>query len=283
MNKTHKTLMIILISLIIIIAFIIASLFLFNKKFSSNKNEQENSNSSPGLSKEEIDFAKGIIPYFGQYQANIYQLGDFTLDTLPNELALLLAWNNLGYNDYEYDDYSNLEDEHFKPNNNGGAIISVSQNEMKESIATLFGTAFKYKDTNFKDEGIYPSFSYSNTIGNITYNNGIYTANWTESGGGNTDSIYEVIDSFEKIENGYKVYVKTAYVHSDENSIIYSDCDFENKKLLNEVTTFDEIPNNDVIDEYIKEHKDLFTAYSYTMLYDENLSHYYLSEFHTEK
>ena len=152
--------------------------------------------------------------------ASMYKVGEFNINNIPNDLVLRLGW----------DKAQNKEtlDETLKQ--------TLTKDAMKQSITNIFGDKLKYKDEQFKQidvETFHNYGGYTDNMGIIEYNNGTYTANVFQGGGGDVPFIHQEAEKVLKNGNKVEVYVKTAFIDTefiestfDFEYIIYKNFDF---------------------------------------------------------
>lgn len=264
----------------------------------TSKNTVESTNLDVG---EEINIndsvAKKIIDKlnFDTYaKASIYKVGEFTINTIPNDLILRLGWDKINSSN------KSILDDVFKE-------IATSE-AMKESIANIFGTKVKYTDNSFEKIDVakfYNYQGYTGTMGIITYDNNLYTSNLFQGGGGDLPFIHEELQKIVKYNDKMEVYVKTTFVDteyvgdsiSDFYYIMYKDFDFNTNNFKEQLakTTESDFTKSYSDDEYngqqifLKPNQEVskissnLNTYVYTFELDNATGEYYLSGFNIYK
>ena len=195
---------------------------------------------------------------------NIYENVGKTTDTFSNEFKLLLGWNNLKITSPDDERVTNAGTENAK--------VTVSKEEMEESIKSIFGSNVKYTDETFDNTENKPFWQSRSTAGIVEYSNGVYTAKFVEGGGSDYPYIGETIEKAIQYNDKVEIYVKTGFCVPNENGdvTIYSDFDMKNEvgKLSNDL----DMPN----DEDILSKLD---AYVYIFDLDNTTGEYYFAGF----
>lgn len=235
---------------------------------SSNENV-EHLNLNDKLVKNLIEKTK-----FDMYvKANMYKIGEFTKDTIPNDLIL-----RVGFSKLEFDYW----DEKYEENQ----IIEFSKEEMDNEIKSVFGD-IKYTHQTFEnilddlEEGGFDWDAY--VIDEINYKDGTYFAYFLFGGGGYYSDIQEHPYKAESINNGERIniYVKTAfagYSLDDAYEVgVYHSYDFTNNKFVTPLYYLNEGYPEDLLEEYDKYEKYL-ESYVYTFEKQAD-GNYYLSGF----
>lgn len=215
--------------------------------------------------------------------ASIYQVGDFDLETIPNDLILRLGWSKIDYDDR-------------KTNSNKQ---TVSEKTMKKSIAELFGSKLQYENKTFNNIDVETFSEYNENVGDIEFANHVYTANFLEGGGGDMPFIYQQVEQATQTGNTIKLFVKTAFIDTeyDENTegfnyFVYRD--FKNDQFVEKV--LDTTDEKFLAPEFDYNHAitvqpnsemagvlDKLDRYSYTFSLDEASDEYVLTSFSKEK
>ena len=184
--------------------------------------------------REKIDFSK-----FGVLE-EVYKYGAFTLETIPNDLILDIAWNKLEGEIYA--DFHGQDNEHIKNAGKEDAAFTVSKEEMKKSIESIFGKNIKYTDSTFKNP--YPKTFYvaKCTSETVKYEDGKYIAGFIEGGGAEYPFISESVEKAIKHDDKIEIYVKTTFVTGlleDESGNAsreyYADFDFDKNQFINKI------------------------------------------------
>ena len=143
-----------------------------------------------------------------------------------------MAWDRI-----EFDDDAMTQD--FK--------LIASNQDMSNSVKSLFGDHFTYKNESFEniDSQIFDCYNLNQGI--IEYSNDSYIAQCLEGGGGSAPYISEVAQKAVRCDDEIKIYVKTAFVDTDYNeekdsfyNYFYSDFDFKNEEFTNQIKVIDE-------------------------------------------
>jgi len=243
-GKSKKIIYVIILTLILlIIALVIYKISTKSKEVDTNENtnieeiaiinESESTNSedlSIELNKND-DIVKELAKKldFKTYAiASIYKVKDFNLDTIPNDLILRLAWANIDENDKVIEDDKQI----------------ATKETLNNSVKNIFGTKTKYSDNTFTNIDVLKFSGYNENIGDITYADNKYIANYVEGGGGDTPFIYQYIDKAIKNKDEIKIYVKTAFVditsfneaQYEYTYTIYKNFDNEKSEFSDKVT-----------------------------------------------
>ncbi len=243
-GKSKKIIYVIILTLILlIIALVIYKISTKSKEVDTNENtnieeiaimkESESTNSedlSIELNKND-DIVKELAKKldFKTYAiASIYKVKDFNLDTIPNDLILRLAWANIDENDKVIEDDKQI----------------ATKETLNNSVKNIFGTKTKYSDNTFTNIDVLKFSGYDENIGDITYADNKYIANYVEGGGGDTPFIYQYIDKAIKNKDEIKIYVKTAFVditsfneaQYEYTYTIYKNFDNEKSEFSDKVT-----------------------------------------------
>lgn len=227
-------------------------------------------------------------------QASIYKVGSFNLDTIPNDLILRMGWGITNKDEEKTLNYSDELREMEK------CTQTMTKEVMEKRIKSLFGTNVKYTDASFVNIETETFENYNLNKGKIVYSNNLYTASYTEGGGGILPFIHESVQKVLKYQNKVEIYVKTAFVDTDYQSdsqrymfIVYSDFDFDNNKFQNEIikqseeefyenyksTTSLDTSNHSTINSI----KNKLNTYVYTFKIDKETGEYYLDSFNKAK
>ena len=216
--------------------------------------------------------------------SSIYNVKNFDSTNIPNDLILRLGWSKISP-----EDKTIIKD---------NEIIhqTATKQTLNNSIKNIFGK-INYTDTSFNNTNINTFSGYHENIGEITYSNNLYTANYVEGGGGDVPFIYQQLEKIIKYNNKIDIYVKTAFVDTkyDENLddfkyIIYSDFNNNtfNTKLLE--TTSKEFSNNQNLEQIsTRENKTIsnvlnkLNTYVYSFELDNSTQKYYLTSFYKFK
>lgn len=243
-GKSKKIIYVIILTLILlIIALVVYKISTKSKEVDTNENtnieeiaiinESESTNSedlSIELNKND-DIVKELAKKldFKTYAiASIYKVKDFNLDTIPNDLILRLAWANIDENDKVIEDDKQI----------------ATKETLNNSVKNIFGTKTKYFDNTFTNIDVLKFSGYNENIGDITYADNKYIANYVEGGGGDTPFIYQYIDKAIKNKDEIKIYVKTAFVditsfneaQYEYTYTIYKNFDNEKSEFSDKVT-----------------------------------------------
>ncbi len=143
--------------------------------------------------------------------ASIYNLGEFNTNNIPNDLVLRLGWDKAKN----------------KATLNETLKQTLTKDAMKQSITNIFGDKLSYEDEDFKQidvETFHDYGGYTDNMGMIKYNDGTYTANLFQGGGGDVPFIHQEIEKVEKNGDKVELYVKTAFIDTE---YIESTLDFE--------------------------------------------------------
>lgn len=245
-GKSKKIIYVIILTLILlIIALVIYKISTKSREVDTNENintnieeiaimnESESTNSedlSIELNKND-DIVKELAKKldFKTYAiASIYKVKYFNLDTIPNDLILRLAWANIDKNDKVIEDDKQI----------------ATKETLNNSVKNIFGTKTKYSDNTFTNIDVLKFSGYNENIGDITYADNKYIANYVEGGGGDTPFIYQYIDKAIKNKDEIKIYVKTAFVditsfneaQYEYTYTIYKNFDNEKSEFSDKVT-----------------------------------------------
>lgn len=218
-------------------------------------------------------------------QGSIYKVGSFNLDTIPNDLILRMGW---GIANKDEEKTINDSDELRETDK---STQTMTKEVMKKRVKSLFGTNVKYTDASFVNTDAETFCGHGITEGEIIYSNNLYTASYDVSGGDIIPFIHESIQKVLKYEDKVEIYVKTAFVDTDDYLmlVIYSDFDFNNNKFQNEIiriseeefcknytyTTSLDTSNHSTINSI----KNKLNTYVYTFKIDKETGEYYLDSF----
>lgn len=220
--------------------------------------------------------------------ASIYKVKEFNLDTIPNELILRLAWASIDENDKKLVEDSEVYKQ------------TATKETFDNSVKNIFGKNIKYYDATFTNIDVLKFNGYNENIGDITYADNVYIANYVEGGGAYLPFIYQYIDKAIKNGDEIKIYVKTAFIDVtafDEAQYeftysIYKNFDNEKSEFTDKIT---DISVTDFNNKYITEgyrsisfnnNEELtnnLNSYVYTFKFDNSTERYYLSEFSNVK
>ncbi len=227
-----------IIIIILLVAFIALGIYTYTTKntkvetnyISNDNNEEyqkaeteiasttENQTEIANEKTEELDvtdnLSKSLIEKisFNTYAtASMYKLGEFNTNNIPNDLVLRLGWDRAKN----------------KVTLNETLKQTLTKDDMKQSITNIFGDKLSYKDEEFKQidvETFHDYGGYTDNMGIIKYNNGTYTANLFQGGGGDVPFIHQEVEKILKNGDKVEVYVKTAFIDTE---YIESTLDFE--------------------------------------------------------
>lgn len=216
--------------------------------------------------------------------SSIYNVKNFDSTNIPNDLILRLGWSKISP-----EDKTIIKD---------NEIIhqTATKQTLNNSIKNIFGK-INYTDTSFNNTNINTFSGYHENIGEITYSNNLYTANYVEGGGGDVPFIYQQLEKIIKYNNKIDIYVKTAFVDTEYDKniddfkyIIYGDFNNNtfNTKLLE--TTSKEFSNNQNLEQIsTRENTTLsnvlnkLNTYVYSFELDNSTLNYYLTSFYKFK
>lgn len=217
--------------------------------------------------------------------ANIYQIGNFDENTIPDDLKLRIGWAKL-----------KEENKFHAKQATGESIIVVEKSAMEQSVKEVLGTQVKYKDMSFDNSNTKEFAEYSETRGIITYDGENYTGkvnSATEEG--NLAFAYQEIQKVVQYDNEIAIVVKTAFVRQENNQyIIYQDFNenFENRLMeiasdeLFKNASFNKITGEGSIavskNAALNNIRNELNTYKYTFLKDDSTGEYYLKEFGKE-
>ena len=123
--------------------------------------------------------------------SSIYNVKNFDSTNIPNDLILRLGWSKISP-----EDKTIIKD---------NEIIhqTATKQTLNNSIKNIFGK-INYTDTSFNNTNINTFSGYHENIGEITYSNNLYTANYVEGGGGDVPFIYQQLEKIIKYNNKIK-------------------------------------------------------------------------------
>ena len=217
--------------------------------------------------------------------ANIYQIGNFDENTMPDDLKLRIGWAKL-----------KEENKFHAKQATGESIIVVEKSAMEQSVKEVLGTQVKYKDMSFDNSNTKEFAEYSETRGIITYDGENYTGIVNDTTGeGNLAFAYQEIQKVVQYDNEIAIVVKTAFVRQENNQyIIYKDFNenFENRLMeiasdeLFKNASFNKITGEGSIavskNAALNNIRNELNTYKYTFLKDDSTGEYYLKEFRKE-
>ena len=217
--------------------------------------------------------------------ANIYQIGNFDENTMPDDLKLRIGWAKL-----------KEENKFHAKQATGESIIVVEKSAMEQSVKEVLGTQVKYKDMSFDNSNTKEFAEYSETRGIITYDGENYTGIVNDTTGeGNLAFAYQEIQKVVQYDNEIAIVVKTAFVRQENNQyIIYQDFNenFENRLMeiasdeLFKNASFNKITGEGSIavskNAALNNIRNELNTYKYTFLKDDSTGEYYLKEFRKE-
>lgn len=227
--------------------------------------------------------------YFKDYvEASIYKVGNFTRETIPNDLILRLGFAKA---------IEKLEKDQKQINTINDSYDTISKSEVEKEIKELFGNDITYKHDKFINidvetfNGFYPIRDV------VRPGDSEYEFAYIEGGGLDCpqihQEIYDVIESDNKIE----LKVKVAFIDIADNSEagnvlydFYKSFNFKSDKFENKLIT---ILSDDYLECYgtwyansykpnesLKSIIDKLDTYSYIFEKNNETGEYYLSEFH---
>ena len=212
---------------------------------------------------------------------NIYENIGVSADNMSNELKLELAWNNIAFEN------KNGEWDKTKVFNVGTekSYATISQEEMKKSLESLFGTNVKYTDATFENNETQPFWTCRNTKGTVKYQNNKYTSNFVEGGGAGYPYIDEHIKKVIKYDDKIEIYVVTAFCTVNEENateadiLIHSDYNKATKKIENLVDhyngKFEGADTEEKFDlAFINKYEEKLHTYKYTFNLDNKTGGY---------
>ncbi len=226
--------------------------------------------------KEKITFAPNVI-------ASIYNAEPFSTSTIPNDLKLRLGWSKV-----------KNEDKLKSINEKNEEVEAIEKDTMEESIKNILGHQVKCKHEDFENTNISTFSTYAQNKGTIYYSDALYKSiGNTNIEDGIAPLIYQEIEKVVKYNEKVIVYVKVAYMDTDENKYVvykdFNDNKFEEK--LSELTP-EELFGDIALNKYNGEGtvsanpnsaldsiRDQLDTYKYTFTLEQQTGKYYLSKF----
>ena len=252
-----------------------------------NEDENTGDESEPPIvqeEKEEINIndkiAKNILDKFdfnSEVLSNLYEVGEFSKDNIPNYLILRTAFA-----------YASLDDSGKQVDKGDGEFVfEVSTKTLEKYIKDIFGNV-NYTHQSF-DLG---KFRDATIMGPVTYSDGIYSSDMQFLGGFSTLQ-YAIIEhpyKAELVNDGEKIniYVKTVFNdwYYDEaldqfKITAYNNYDYDNYKYLDDIFYIygqdDTLPEAE-FNKYFDNNYDKINSYIYTFEKQAD-GNYYLSGF----
>lgn len=226
--------------------------------------------------------------YFKDYaEASIYKVGEFTRETIPNDLILRLGFAKA------LQKLENKQVEEKFPNH------EINKIEIEKGIKELFGNDIKYKHDKFINIDVETFNGFHEIRDTVKPVDNKYEFIYFEGGGVDTpfihQEIYDTIETENKIEIKMKVaYVDTVFDETQKEGFckyhFYKDFDFNTDEFKNELLV---IEDNEYYESYENWYVDNYNpnkslsniiekldTYSYIFEKDNNTGEFYLSEFH---
>lgn len=222
------------------------------------------------------------IKFKDYLEASIYKVGNFTRETIPNDLILRMGFARA------------VQKPENKQVETSTPYHDISKDQIENGIKELFGSNIKYKHDKFINidvETFNGFYEIRDTVKPVDNNE--YEFIYYEGGGGDTpfvhQEIYDVIENENKIEIKVKVaYVDTVYDETQKIGLfkyhIYKDFDFKTDEFKNELLVIEDY-KYDYVENYgtTKSMADIWNklnSYSYIFEKDNETGEFYLSEFH---
>ena len=180
-------------------------------------------------------------------KGSIYKIGNFTLDTIPNDLILRIGFSNMDI-DESMTIGGNVSEGNVE-NVNGAMVWRGSKELLANHIKNIFGDV-NYQHGSFINTDVIEFAAYPITRGDVTYSKGMYSMTLFYGGGGWFNYIVEKPYKAQSINNGesIEIYVKTSFEQSEiindsfsmpdfcEVNNVYKNYNFESDTFTDKVT-----------------------------------------------
>lgn len=203
-------------------------------------------------------------------KADIYRIGSFNLENIPNDLVLTLGFSRVNWEDVITKFAGQYE---------------FTKEVLNEGIKEFFGPQIQYKDESFdicfSQTG---PFNEANIEYMNTYKEGVYKC-YQIDGGGPTyiNEIVEMVKKVKKYDKKVEMYVNTVFIDAypfdanicDSHMAAFKNVDFKKREFVGYLGAIDTYDYNEVVPRF----RDKTNTYVYTFELDEDTGEYYLCGF----
>lgn len=283
---------IIILGLVVLIIQLGKYAYNLNKKDTTTDNEIETSSNQSttqeignviNKNNEVVPKIINQITFSPKVTASIYSEGEFTAESMPNDLKLKMGWSK-----------TKNESILKSINENNEEVETIEKMTMDETIKTVLGPTTESKGESF-DYAKVTSFAASDE--KVTYSAGLYTKISKNLQEEKTPFIYQEVQKVVRYSEKIILYVKTVYiVVEDGKYIVYKG--YENNEFTEKLFEIkpEELLGDVIIDQNsgegsitiepnakLDDIRNQLDTYKYTFKLDGSTQEYYLSEFGKDK